>query len=115
MCERVLASYRHEFRYMTISSWNRDRLRELGLDAELIPPGIDLENFRPLAGVQRRRDMLLAVGRTNPLKNLPLTLDAWRALASRGLSFACSGSSPRSPREHGIVYEERRPTSASTS
>jgi len=33
----VLDSYRHEFRYMTISSWNRDRLRELGLDAELIP------------------------------------------------------------------------------
>ena len=39
----------HEFRYMTISSWNRDRLRELGLDATLIPPGIDLDNFRPLA------------------------------------------------------------------
>ncbi len=46
--DSVLASYRHEFRYMTISSWNRDQLRELGLDAVLIPPGIDLENFRPL-------------------------------------------------------------------
>lgn len=33
MQEAVLASYRHEFRYMTISSWNRERLRELGLDA----------------------------------------------------------------------------------
>ena len=43
----VLDSYRPEFRYMTISSWNRERLRELGLDAELIPPGIDLETFRP--------------------------------------------------------------------
>ena len=41
----VLASYRPEFRYMTISSWNRDRLRELGLDAALIPPGIDLEQL----------------------------------------------------------------------
>ena len=46
----VLDSYRPEFRYMTISSWNRERLRELGLDAELIPPGIDLETFRPLRG-----------------------------------------------------------------
>ena len=36
--DAVLASYRHEFRYMTISSWNRDRLRELDLDATLIPP-----------------------------------------------------------------------------
>ena len=54
MRHRVLASYRHEFRYMTISSWNRDRLREVGLDGALIPPGIDLDNFRPLAGVERR-------------------------------------------------------------
>ena len=77
----VLASYRHEFRYMTISSWNRDRLRELGLDAVLIPPGIDLENFRPLPDAARRTDMLLALGRSNPLKNLPLTLEAWRAPA----------------------------------
>ncbi|MHB8234167.1 MAG: glycosyltransferase family 4 protein, partial [Solirubrobacteraceae bacterium] len=72
--------YRPEFRYMTISSWNRERLRELDLDAELIPPGIDLDNFRPRADVARRDDMLLAIGRTNPLKNLPLTLAGWRAL-----------------------------------
>jgi GT2 family glycosyltransferase/glycosyltransferase involved in cell wall biosynthesis len=76
----VIDSYRPEFRYMTISGWNRERLRELGLDAELIPPGIDLENFRPRPDVPRRDDMVLALGRTNPLKNLPLTLDAWRAL-----------------------------------
>jgi GT2 family glycosyltransferase/glycosyltransferase involved in cell wall biosynthesis len=76
----VLDSYRPEFRYMTISSWNRERLRALGLDAELIPPGIDLETFRPRAEVPRREDMVLALGRANPLKNLPLTLSAWRAL-----------------------------------
>jgi GT2 family glycosyltransferase/glycosyltransferase involved in cell wall biosynthesis len=76
----VLDSYRPEFRYMTISSWNRERLRELGLDAELIPPGIDLDTFRPLADVERRADMLLALGRSNPLKNLPLTIAAWQEL-----------------------------------
>ncbi|HEX3451768.1 MAG TPA: glycosyltransferase, partial [Solirubrobacteraceae bacterium] len=79
----VLDSYRPEFRYMTISSWNRERLRELGLDAELIPPGIDLDTFRPRADVQRRHDMVLALGRTNPLKNLPLTLAGWRSLGDR--------------------------------
>ncbi len=79
----VLDSYRPEFRYMTISSWNRERLRELGLDAELIPPGIDLETFRPRPDVARREDMVLALGRSNPLKNLPLTLAAWRSLADR--------------------------------
>jgi GT2 family glycosyltransferase len=76
----VLDSYRPEFRYMTISSWNRERLHELGLDAELIPPGIDLDTFRPLPRTPRRDDMLLALGRSNPLKNLPLTIEAWQAL-----------------------------------
>ncbi len=80
MQDAVLSWYRPEFQYMTISSWNRDRLRELGLDATLIPPGIDLENFRSLAELERRDDMLLALGRSNPLKNLPLTLKAWRSL-----------------------------------
>ena len=76
----VLAGYRNEFRYMTISGWNADRLRELGLQSTLVPPGIDLDTFRPLPDVKRRDDMLLALGRTNPLKNLPLTIDAWNAL-----------------------------------
>jgi GT2 family glycosyltransferase/glycosyltransferase involved in cell wall biosynthesis len=76
----VIDSYRPEFRYMTISGWNRERLNELGLEAELIAPGIDLENFRERPQVERRQDMVLALGRTNPLKNLPLTVAAWRAL-----------------------------------
>jgi glycosyltransferase involved in cell wall biosynthesis len=77
---RVLDSYRPEFRYMTISSWNRERLAELGLEASLIAPGIDLDTFHPLDAVTRREDMVLALGRSNPLKNLPLTITAWRAL-----------------------------------
>ena len=79
----VIDSYRPEFRYMTISSWNRERLRELGLDAELIPPGIDLDTFRPLDRIRRRDDMVLAIGRSHPLKNLSLTIEAWRALCAR--------------------------------
>ncbi|HEV3046136.1 MAG TPA: glycosyltransferase [Solirubrobacteraceae bacterium] len=102
----VLDSYRPEFRYMTISSWNRERLRELGLDAELIPPGIDLDTFRPLAGVRRRTDMLLALGRTNPLKNLPLTLAAWRALPAPRPQLCLFGIEPELGEEPGIRYVE---------
>lgn len=76
----VLDSYRPEFRYMTISQWNRERLAELGVQAELIAPGIDLHTFRPRPEVPRREDMVLALGRANPLKNLPLTVAAWKAL-----------------------------------
>jgi GT2 family glycosyltransferase/glycosyltransferase involved in cell wall biosynthesis len=102
----VLDSYRPEFRYMTISSWNRERLRELDLDAELIPPGIDLDNFRPRPDVARRDDMVLALGRTNPLKNLPLTLDAWRSLASPRPELCLFGIEPELATDPGMRYVE---------
>jgi GT2 family glycosyltransferase/glycosyltransferase involved in cell wall biosynthesis len=97
----VLDSYRPEFRYMTISSWNRERLRELGLDAELIPPGIDLDTFRPLAKVKRREDVVLALGRSHPLKNLPLTLAAWRALPEPRPELCLFGIEPELAGEEG--------------
>jgi GT2 family glycosyltransferase/glycosyltransferase involved in cell wall biosynthesis len=102
----VLDSYRPEFRYMTISAWNRERLRELGLDAELIPPGIDLDTFRPRAEVRRREDMVLALGRTNPLKNLPLTLAAWRALARPRPELCMFGIEPELADTDGMSYVE---------
>jgi glycosyltransferase involved in cell wall biosynthesis len=102
----VLDSYRSEFRYMTISSWNRERLRELGLDAELIPPGIDLETFRPREDIQRSGDMVLALGRTNPLKNLPLTLDAWRSLPEPRPELCLFGIEPELACEPGMRYVE---------
>jgi GT2 family glycosyltransferase len=102
---QVLDAYRHEFHYMTISSWNRDRLRELGLDATLIPPGIDLENFRPLPETERRADMVLALGRSNPLKNLPLTLKAWRSLPEPRPELCLFGIEPEvAADEAGIRY-----------
>jgi GT2 family glycosyltransferase/glycosyltransferase involved in cell wall biosynthesis len=103
----VLASYREEFHYMTISGWNRDRLRELRLDAELVPPGIDLKTFRPLDGTARRDDMLLAVGRTNPLKNLPLTIDSWRALQEPRPELCMFGIEPELGPKFGTRYVER--------
>ena len=100
----VLDSYRPEFRYMTISAWNRERLRELGLDAALIPPGIDLDTFRPRPEIARREDMVLAVGRTNPLKNLPLTLEAWRGLPEPRPELCLFGIEPELGNEHGVRY-----------
>ena len=102
----VLDSYRPEFRYMTISAWNRERLRELGLDAELIPPGIDLDTFRPRPDVERREDLVLALGRTNPLKNLPLTLAAWRALPEPRPELCMFGIEPELADSPGMSYVE---------
>jgi GT2 family glycosyltransferase/glycosyltransferase involved in cell wall biosynthesis len=102
----VIDSYRPEFHYMTISGWNRERLRELGLEAELIPPGIDLECFRPRTEVSRRDDMVLALGRTNPLKNLPLTIEAWRALPEPRPELCMFGIEPELATDPGMRYIE---------
>ncbi len=91
---------------MTISSWNRDRLRELGLDAELIPPGIDLDTFRPAEEVERRAGMLLALGRSNPLKNLPLTIEAWRALHEPSPELCLFGIEPELASGPGMRHVE---------
>jgi GT2 family glycosyltransferase len=101
---RVLASYREEFRFMTISRWNRARLAELNLEAELVPPGIDLKTFRSVDLV-RRQDMLLALGRSNPLKNLPLTVEAWRLLEPRP-ELCLFGVEPELGRRYGARYVE---------
>ena len=108
--DQVLASYREEFSYMTISNWNRDRLAELGRESELVPPGIDLDNFRRLEHLDRRDDVLLALGRTNPLKNLPLTIDAWRAAhaGTRALDVRHRGRARSPPRRPLLRVAQRR-------
>ena len=90
---------------MTISGWNRERLAELGLSAELIPPGIDLENFRPVE-LPRRDDVVLAVGRSLALKNLGLTVEAWKSLEPRP-ELWMFGVEPELGAEHGARYFER--------
>jgi GT2 family glycosyltransferase/glycosyltransferase involved in cell wall biosynthesis len=102
--DKVLDSYRAEFRYMTISSWNRERLAELGRRAELMAPGIDLATFRPLPGVARADDLVLAVGRTNPLKNFPLTMKAFAGLRAPKPRLKLFGVEPQVGEKHGVEY-----------
>lgn len=101
----VLASYREEFRFVTISDWNRERLAELGARAHILAPGIDLGNFRPLNGA-RRDDVVLALGRSNPLKNLPLTVAAWKSLPKPRPELWLFGIEPELGELHGARYIE---------
>jgi glycosyltransferase involved in cell wall biosynthesis len=91
---------------MTISGWNRERLCELGLDAELIPPGIDLDTFGERPDVERRADVVLALGRSNPLKNLALTVAAWRALPAPRPELCLFGIEPELATDPGMRYVE---------
>jgi GT2 family glycosyltransferase len=100
----VLNTYRPEFHFLTTSSWNHAHLEELGMEAALISPGVDLGTFRPLPEMARRDDMLLALGRSSPLKNLRLTLAAWRRLPHPRPELCLFGTEPELAGESGIRY-----------
>jgi GT2 family glycosyltransferase/glycosyltransferase involved in cell wall biosynthesis len=90
----VLASYRPEFKFLTTSRWNAERLREVGIEPTTVPPGVDLEQFHPIAGVERREDLLVGLGRSNPLKNLALTVAAWQSLGEARPELCLFGIEP---------------------
>lgn len=79
---RVIASYRKEFHYLTDAGWTRQQLAGHGVDACVVSPGIDLSIFKPL-GLERRRDVVLSIGRSHPLKNIDFLLRAFPRLRSK--------------------------------
>jgi glycosyltransferase involved in cell wall biosynthesis len=50
--------------------------------------------------------MVLALGRSNPLKNLPLTLDAWKALPEPRPGLTLFGIEPELGAGDGVTYVE---------
>ena len=54
--------------------------------------------------------MVLALGRSNPLKNLRLTLDAWRTLPAPRPELCLFGIEPELATSPGIRYVRRRRT-----
>jgi GT2 family glycosyltransferase len=104
----VMSSYRHEFRYLTTSQWVGDQLRELHVDPVQVAPGVDLEVFHQLEGIEREDGVLLAVGRSNPLKNFPLTAAAWQAVPEdKRPELWLFGIEPQIGAELGARYFER--------
>jgi glycosyltransferase involved in cell wall biosynthesis len=105
--DKVMASYRQEFHYMTTSRWNQERLAELGLDAARVPCGVDRGTYRPLENVARRKDVLLAAGRSHALKNLDLTIAAWRRMPEPRPELWLYGAEPELGEKYGARYFER--------
>jgi GT2 family glycosyltransferase/glycosyltransferase involved in cell wall biosynthesis len=102
---RVLATYQPEFRYLTTSGWVAGELQAMGLSPSIVSPGLDLDRFYPL-GRERHDRALLALGRANPLKNLPLTLDAYREMAEPRPELWLFGVEPELGAEVGARYFE---------
>jgi GT2 family glycosyltransferase len=104
---RVLASYRPEFHVFTTSEWVAERLRELGVEPKArIAPGLDLDRFHSLDRPRRER-ALLALGRSQPLKDFPLTADAYRMLSDPKPELWLYGIEPELGEPLGATYHVR--------
>jgi len=79
----VLSNYKKEFTYLTISQWDADELLKLGIKSTNIGCGIDLDLFYPIKNTKREDDVLVALGRGEPLKNFALTMNGWKRIESK--------------------------------
>ena len=104
--QHALASYRHEFRYLTTSNWVASELRALGMSPTPVAPGLALETYHE-TGAERRDDVLLSLGRAHPLKNLPLTLDGWRGMDEPRPELWLFGVEPEVAPAEGARYFQR--------
>jgi glycosyltransferase involved in cell wall biosynthesis len=101
----VLDSYRHEFRYVTTSGWVAERLREMHVDPTIVPPGVDLGTFHPL-GRERHERSMLALARSNPLKDFDLTRRAYEALPAPRPELWLFGIEPELADDLAAHYHE---------
>ncbi len=72
----ILTTYRPELEYLTISQWNHRTLLGHVPSATIVNCGVDHSRWHDL-GLERAENTILALGRGNPLKNFPLTRDAY--------------------------------------
>jgi GT2 family glycosyltransferase len=79
----VVSCYRKEFRNITISSYNLDELKAIGLTATIIPCGYDDATYKVVPGIEREDNVLLAVGRSFFQKNFEMTFKGWKMLGEK--------------------------------
>ncbi len=80
MRDTVIAGYKPEFNYLTISVNNQENLSKLGRDSTNITCGIDAKTFFIDKNTKREDDVLIAIGRKHYLKNFAMTFKAWKSM-----------------------------------
>lgn len=107
----VVSSYRREFFSLTEAGYQQNELREVGIDAHLIPNGYDSRVFRPLGGMTRDDDSALALGRSFFQKNFAMTEKAWLSMGEDRPRLLLFGTEPDILVDERVTYHER-PTDA---
>lgn len=90
----VLSKYKKEFTYLTICNWNKAQLAELGLDATVVACGIDSKTFKPVK-TKREENVIIAIGRSHYLKNLSMTMNAWKKIKKNQPALWLFGIEPQ--------------------
>lgn len=106
----VVSCYRKEFKNLTISSYNLDELRAIGLDATLLPCGYEHSIYKPLKNIKRDDNSVLAVGRTFFQKNFDMTFKGWKLLGSKRPTMLLYGAEPEMARLDSRITYLKKPT-----
>lgn len=90
---------------IAVSEWEREQLREeFGVDASVIPNGVDVERFADAEPEKRKRPYLLCVGRLEEYKGIQHVVRALPKLP--GYDLVIAGSGPYRDELEQIVLEE---------
>ncbi len=104
----VVSCYRKEFRNTTISSYNLDELKAIGLDSALIPCGYENETYKQIKGVKREENVVLGVGRSFFQKNFEMTFNGWKLLGDKRPEMWLYGFEPElAKRDNRITYHTK--------
>lgn len=103
----VVSSYRREFSYMTTADYQRDELRDIGIEAPIIPVGYEQKYYHIDPEVERSSDSILALGRSFFQKNFAMTARAWISLESQRPQLVLFGSEPDVLTDERITYHTR--------
>lgn len=90
----VISCYRKEFKNLTISSYNKDEISQMGLQATMIPCGYNENVYYKNPDIKKQNNTLLAVGRSFFQKNFNFSLNSWKMLGSKRPDFWLFGTEP---------------------
>lgn len=105
----VVSCYRKEFRNLTISSYNLDELKAIGLNATMLPCGYDDKTYRPLKDVKRQTNVLLAVGRSFFQKNFDMTFRGWKQMGEARPALWLYGAEPEMAKLDPLITYHHKP------
>lgn len=106
----VVSCYRKEFHNITISSYNLDELRGIGLNATIIPCGYDNDTYKQIGEAKRESGVLLGVGRTFFQKNFNMTFTGWKLLGEKRPKLWLYGFEPEIAKRDSKIKYYTKPT-----